>query len=646
MRPNTAVAERQGDLGGEKVAMSFDQNSLAHIMSVLTDLYSDPELAIIREYSTNALDAQKRAGVSRPIEIVTPNTLTPFFKVKDYGIGMDATDIREIYSQYGASTKRDSDEFTGMLGLGCKAALTYTNQFTVNAVKDGIRTQVVVSRTETGAGIMEIIAQTETDEDNGVEIVVPVKKYNTFERKSKNFFKYWDEGTVLMNGEAPEQLEGRKLSDTMTVVPGMEHDVIVMGNVPYPVESGRDIHAKDYRSRYGIVARVNIGEVSFTPSRESLHYTQRTEKTLATLRDAFKDLIVDATQRDVNAAPDKFAALKVYSDWSKTLFGNVQSNRKVKYNGEEIPTNVRVTKGMNFKLSHSRYAVDDARYETIDSLHSRVVIYGYKNTDLKGHNREKIRLWANQNNIATRGIVLVVDELPDIFGEWISTENTYDWEDVRLTKAPKTPGVPREKPSYDVWIPDDHMRMVSLDEISDTALKGLISSKEWKDFGHGFMTSFRKFFKDVTVVRIANNRWDKFKRDKKNVKTLQDIVLDRFNEVRDSLTESDKLFMKIDWSVRNTLNVMDDTQVDDPDLAAMIRVSRMLDESDTIKEYKELKALLNQFTYAPYKPVELSETMDVFSKYPMLGSSQRLPYDKRNHAVLYVNSVYASSLSE
>ena len=37
--------------------MSIDQSALSHIMNVLTDLYADPELAVIREYSSNALDS-------------------------------------------------------------------------------------------------------------------------------------------------------------------------------------------------------------------------------------------------------------------------------------------------------------------------------------------------------------------------------------------------------------------------------------------------------------------------------------------------------------------------------------------------------------------------------------------------------------
>lgn len=69
MRTHFDIAH-EGTLGSEdRTRMTFDENSIAHLMSVLTDLYSDPEMAVIREYSTNALDAHRAAGINDPIEV-------------------------------------------------------------------------------------------------------------------------------------------------------------------------------------------------------------------------------------------------------------------------------------------------------------------------------------------------------------------------------------------------------------------------------------------------------------------------------------------------------------------------------------------------------------------------------------------------
>lgn len=635
MRPNTAVATRIGDLGGEKVAMSFDQNSLAHIMSVLTDLYSDPELAIIREYSTNAWDAQVRAGVTTPIEVSTPNGLSHFIKIKDNGIGMDAEDIRNVYSQYGASTKRDSDEFTGMLGLGCKAALTYTNQFMVDAVKDGIRTQVSVSRTEDGSGVMEILSETETDAPNGVEISVPVKRNNLFHRKAVEFFRFWDEGTVLLNGSEPERISGRKLTDDLTLVKDMEQDYVIMGNVAYPIDTEHEIHRKTWQSRFGVIARVQIGDVTFTPSREALQYTLRTEKTLDEIRERFSTNLKVAAQRDIDAAENHIEAVTTFCDWSKMLYGGPRRMNDFTYKGEEIPVDVKIKGGMNFRLHYSRGAVDETRYEAIAGLANRVVIYNYRNVDIKSHNREKIRLWVNQqSNLPNTNTILVVDEIPEVFGKWVTDEFCFDWEDVKKVKAQRQV-LPKSEPTYDVFTSVGFSQK-TLSDIGDETVKALVSSSKLKELDNGFLRGIREEFPDIHVVRIATNRWEKLKRERKNVKTLHEVLVERYREVVDSLTEDDKMYMMLDYNSRYILPNLDDSKIKDPELAQMVRVSKTLDETDTIKKYKRVKNMLSQFQYV--ENIDLGTMYQPFERYPLLSSlSRNLEY---THGIYYVNAVY------
>ena len=112
---------------GESIRMRIDEDATEHIIALLTDLYSDPEAAIIREVSTNALDSHIAARQTKPVLVSTPTALSPIFRVQDFGLGLDADDFRNIYSLYGRSTKTDTNEQVGSLGLGCKSPLTYTN---------------------------------------------------------------------------------------------------------------------------------------------------------------------------------------------------------------------------------------------------------------------------------------------------------------------------------------------------------------------------------------------------------------------------------------------------------------------------------------------------------------------------------------
>jgi hypothetical protein len=113
---------------GEETPLSIDPGSVNNLMALLTDMYSDPELAIVREYSTNARDSHIAAGVTDPIEVYTPTVLEPMLRIVDHGVGLSADDIRDIYSRYGLSTKAESNDYNGVLGLGCKSALTVTGR--------------------------------------------------------------------------------------------------------------------------------------------------------------------------------------------------------------------------------------------------------------------------------------------------------------------------------------------------------------------------------------------------------------------------------------------------------------------------------------------------------------------------------------
>ena len=73
------------------------ESGLSHIFNVLRNqLYSDKVLAVIREYSCNAVDAHTEVGKDEPILVTLPNQLSPYFKVRDYGRGLTEKEIEEI----------------------------------------------------------------------------------------------------------------------------------------------------------------------------------------------------------------------------------------------------------------------------------------------------------------------------------------------------------------------------------------------------------------------------------------------------------------------------------------------------------------------------------------------------------------------
>jgi len=99
--------------------MSLDLDSAQILMQMLSkNLYSDAVGSTIRECASNALDSH--AGVDKPIVVsfkANTESSNLEFSVEDFGIGLDADDVKNIISKYGKSTKRNSNTELGMMGL-------------------------------------------------------------------------------------------------------------------------------------------------------------------------------------------------------------------------------------------------------------------------------------------------------------------------------------------------------------------------------------------------------------------------------------------------------------------------------------------------------------------------------------------------
>lgn len=317
------------------VVMGIDKAAIAHVMNVLTDLYSDPRLAVIREYSTNARDSHVEAGIpDRPIEISLPSTppssSSGTFRVQDFGVGLNMAEIEQVYSQYGASTKRSSNDVNGMLGLGCKSGLTYATQFTITSVKDGQRIIAVVAKNDEGIGTIQVLAVVPTTDPNGVTIEIPVTRNEVvqFRKTAVSFFESWEPGTVLIDGSAPNFWRDQKDGDSQVwvtpdilVTRGASYNsksYIIMGGVSYPHDfgiSGCTIHAW-----------VPIGSADFVPARENLHYTERTNAVVKEIKNTVNTKLVTRIL-EVAGGGTEFEKNNVLHTWAGNI-RNLQSSLK------------------------------------------------------------------------------------------------------------------------------------------------------------------------------------------------------------------------------------------------------------------------------------------------------------------------------
>jgi hypothetical protein len=564
--PSKTEFEQTGTLPGEKIDMSFDAGSLAHLADVLINLYSDKEKAVIREYSTNARDSHIAAGVKRPIEITTPSYLSYFFKVKDYGVGMSADDIRRIYSKYGASTKRTTNEQTGMLGLGCKSGLTYTDQFTIIAVKDGIKINVAVSRSTDGGGGMTILSETETTDENGVEIVIPVSRNNRFEGKCNSFFQYWPQDSVLINGQKPPIPNLQKISDRLymrTDVDYYSRPLVVMGGIAY------EINSDQIKLPKSLVAFVNIGEVAFQPSREYLHYTPKTMETLRQIHEDYKNLLLVTVQKEIDGAESKYDAIRIYENWAQKLVndGITLNTGDFTYRGKQLEVKFgfvgRYAFGRSIDMSYYRYSYD--------AVCQGIIVYRFNRSNLTTYQKQKLNIWLN-DNAANKQWFYFCDKIPG--NGWLDEVQSVDWTDILNIKISRATPTKKEKPVYELY----RNNAIEVTSDIDTSKPILYCTKSlWKSVILDKRSS-DKLFPDIQFVFVGENRKQKFLKFYPQAEGLKSGLKNMVQARIDALTDQEKIYLTSDeWSLAKYAN-LDISKISDPDLVDIVKLSNMSDE--------------------------------------------------------------------
>ena len=406
MKPNNTKTGTAVNMLGdvEEIDLQVDPKAMAHIMYLLTNLYSDEELACIREYATNAWDSHIVAGQTRPIEVSTPTRLSAYFRIKDYGIGMNKADLYETFAFYGASTKREDERQNGAMGIGGKAALAYGHNFTVIGVKDGIKTSIAIGRNDRGTATATVLDESKTDEPNGVEITIPVKNYNEFARKAQNFFKFWAPGTVLIDGKEPNRDDMEQFTDRLWFHDG-DSDLVVMGNVAYPYARNFSI---GNRRVAAYVTMNGDDEIVFTPNREDMIYNGITNNVIEGLRKEFNERILSYMTGEIDKCENFASAYKRFQELCVTYGRNsVPGMADITYNDLRLSNDVLKwsddsdVKAKFWHTGRSRGAVNmgTVYVETLIN-NSSLIITGYSDGDgVSSNHKARIKAYMTKNGI-------------------------------------------------------------------------------------------------------------------------------------------------------------------------------------------------------------------------------------------------------
>lgn len=370
----TNIAERNIEQSGNFSESQFTIKASRKAFKILSDsLYSDKIKAIIRELSCNAYDAHVDANnLDTPFDIHLPSRLNPSFYIRDYGIGLSRDQVENLYTTYFESTKTESNDVVGCLGLGSKSPFSYTTMFTVTSYYEGVKYTFNSMLNSDGFPSIMLINECSTDEHNGLKIEFAVKPddHYSFSRKAEDVFKYFSVQPKFLNSDV--KIEPVNYSTFVKGSYGVRlgsswnsKSNAIMGNVAYPItidKCGLSTREIDFLKNVDVDMFFKIGELDVAASREGLSYDDATTQCIKNrivniIKTQLKEL-----RDNVKTQPSYWDAVTWYTERRKNdqLVRHISNIDDFSYGGKQL---------------NSRMKIEQSEYKIIDNEFS---IYSYQ----------------------------------------------------------------------------------------------------------------------------------------------------------------------------------------------------------------------------------------------------------------------------
>jgi hypothetical protein len=379
-----------------------------HLKKLLRQgIYTNRIAACVRELTLNAFDSHVEAGCKeRAIEITLPTIFEPTFKVRDFGIGLCDYGIREIMFSYGDPTgenvKSTSNEEHGMFHVGAKAPFSYTNAFTVIAIKDGVKRIYTAYIGEDEDDYIDQLGEELVSEENGVEVIIPVKPedIDTFINEVKQFFRFWDIKPII-RGVSDFEWPVNKfkvLKDNWGFLESesfyYKTSYILLNGAPYKITSNSITNLTDvgrYILNNSVIIFAKIGDVSLASSREEVAYSDRTINFLKTFIDKIESEVKHDIEECLKTIKTEYDARKIYYDFFAVggihsgFFSEILKNAKYKIEFGQMPitTYAFPIKGMvfSFEIEHSDKNICGFKLTTEKRAKNIDIFPAMRNTD-------------------------------------------------------------------------------------------------------------------------------------------------------------------------------------------------------------------------------------------------------------------------
>lgn len=322
MKLQTAPANAAEMNGGVQSLGEYRINNSPKAFAILSSgLYANKIRAILRELGCNAVDSHVAAGrATTPFDLHLPTSLEPWFAIRDYGTGLNHDQVVNIYTTYFESTKTGSNDFIGALGLGSKSPFSYTDNFTVTAVRDGRKGIYTAFINERGVPAIALMMEEASDEPAGVEVKFSVNNtydFDKFRQEARTVFTYFPVKPVV-------NLQNFDFNDVTyqqrDIIPGVhQHNAhrgsrAVMGNIAYPIEvpsAETNLGELSHLLNCQLELHFAIGELDFQASREGLSYIPMTIDAIKRKLEELNNSLASVLANEANS---------IANEWDRALW--------------------------------------------------------------------------------------------------------------------------------------------------------------------------------------------------------------------------------------------------------------------------------------------------------------------------------------
>lgn len=286
-----------GGDGFETTEAKISAEGLDAVFDIVSrQMYQDPIGSLVREITSNCFDSHIEAKVDDAVIVrFDEDDGGMYISFLDFGVGVSPERMKNVYSVWFTSTKKDTNDQIGFWGLGSKSPLSYADCFYLNTVHNNIKYEYIIHRGEKRPEI-ELVISYEVEERNGSEVRVylnkktdlnlfvkacfdqlryfdnvyfdcklPVSSYNPYGDLGNNIFGCLSNDYSILEAET-FKIRAYKSAQPQTTQRGMH---ICLGKVYYPI-NWKVLNIEEIA--ISVAIKFEIGELCITPEREAIRY--------------------------------------------------------------------------------------------------------------------------------------------------------------------------------------------------------------------------------------------------------------------------------------------------------------------------------------------------------------------------------------